>query len=291
MLLTAVFAHGATAWSVETPAWQWDHRPVVSYADDTCLFAWRVHAPAAMTAQLDNEALPLLTEDKSSQVAVIPGSKQQLIVRAGEAELFRARLLAPQHGAELALDRWGWPAVDEQPAVLVVRERPAELDRRWAWLRGFQQAQGAVSVITAPVVPWGHSPLLAQVVASQKDVRDKQIVVLLSDNERHVAWKHRDFRQVLCWLMEDLLLRGARSITVVQAPVPAYDRKGMEGLWEQTRLAARAYGADVVETFSLSADQYWQVAPGVFASDLNEAGQAALTLLLQQQFGSEFSLK
>jgi hypothetical protein len=214
---------------------------------------------------------------------VVPGQGQRLTL-AKDGERIALRLVHPGHGAGLALDAQRRLTQQGELAILVLPRLEIEADRRWAVLRPLERPSEHPCglILEEPVVPWGEAALTAQLCASQSlQLRGQGLLVRLSGADRWAGWKHREYRQVLAWLVADALLRGATLVAVAEPIAPASEAAAIAPLRVQVRDVVQAYRCALVDTGALDRDANWEVAVGVLSPALNDRGRAALAALLK----------
>lgn len=194
------------------------------------------------------------------------------------------RLVAPGLAAGLASDPDGRLHIGADLAILAVPRREGLSDRRWGVLRLFESSHpGACSQrLDEPAsAALGCAALTRQIVAAQ-ELRPKGdgVLVVLSGEDRFVGWKHREYRQALSWLVADLVGRGATRVVLVEPSCPQIEEPLLAGLRAQVREVARVHRCPIVDTTSLGQDRFWELAPGVLGTALNDAGRQAREQLL-----------
>lgn len=190
--------------------------------------------------------------------------------------LKRIVFMRPGRHLRLVRDERGVLHNNGDPVVLVLGRREARADRRWALLRRLlRRAPEPCSVVlAAPESTWGTSPLLAQIAALDRvPVAGQGVVITLDGNDVEVGWKHRDYRKVLAWLVEDLRQRGARRLILVEPVAVVDDAEALQPLRDQVVDVARSYRVEMITQPGLEDRRYWEQAPGIIARHLNETGQ------------------
>ena len=230
-------------------------------------------------------AISLHGDQQTLTVAFTPLDKGEVrvVLANGERRLAIA-CVRPGEGTGLTLDAQGRLHRGADLAVLALPRLEAQADRRWAVLTLLERPppQPCTVTVSEPQVAWGEPALLAQLCASQLlQPRDAGVLVRLSGADRMAGWKQREYRQVLAWLVADLLARGALRVVLVEPVAPAVEAAVVQPLRSQIADIARTYHCRVVETAALGKDADWEVAAGVLGSSLNAVGQAALRELLQ----------
>ena len=127
----------------------------------------------------------------------------------------------------------------------------------------------------------GEPALMAEAVAAQRlAVTGQGVLIRLDGADRWAGWKHREYRQVLAWLVADCFARGALRVVLVEPCAPSPDGPALAPLRAQVQDVSRAYRCAAVTTQTMSKDTYWEIAPGVLGTSLNAGGQQALAALL-----------
>lgn len=264
----------------------WDHLPPVGYEGEHVSFAVRpVGGVVGWTAKGDDGVALSSTPDTTGEVlhvSVALGELKRIILSKGERQV-AIRLVRPGEGKDLGLDAWRRFTSGGELAMLVLRRLEAEADRRWAVLGLIERplARPCAIDLAAPPVPLGEPALMAEVVAAQRlTVTGQGVLVRLDGADRWAGWKHREYRQVLAWLVADCFARGALRVVLVEPCAPSPDGPSLAPLRTQVQDVSHAYRCAAVVTQSLSKDAYWEIAPGVLGTSLNAGGQQALAALL-----------
>jgi hypothetical protein len=268
---------------------RWDYLPLVGYIGDDLWFSLRVDAASAGAWTVSADGVPVASHcgaDGSSVdvgIPIPPGNPPRSVLFHGPEGERRVQLVLPGRGGELRSDGQGHLAIGADPAVLVVERTEASHDRRWRSLRTSGPAPDIhCSVrISAPAVPTGDSGLLAEVVSSQAAaVAGADILVEVPSIDRFAAWKHREFRQALAWLVSDLRRRGARRLVLLDPLAAGAEWDLVEPLTVEVADIASAYHCSELALPQLAQERYWQLAPGVLGPVLNADGHATLERLL-----------
>ena len=271
----------------------WDHLPPVGYEGEHVSLAVRpAGGIAGWTAQGDDGVVLPLTPDTTGEVlhvSVALGQLKRIILSKGEQRV-GIRLVRPGEGKDLGLDAWRRFTLNGngekgggELAMLVLRRLEAEADRRWAVLSLIERplARPCAIDLAAPPVPLGEPALMAEVVAAQRlTVTGQGVLVRLDGADRWAGWKHREYRQVLAWLVADCFARGALRVVLVEPCAPSPDGPALAPLRTQVQDVSSSYRCAAVATQSLSKDAYWEISPGVLGTSFNAGGQQALTALL-----------
>ncbi len=259
------------------PAWDW--LPRAADADRPC----EIHLTAPSTWQSANT--PGLVSSRLADQLILtfePQRLPQVLVHGPADRQLTIRCLAPGLGAELTTDSDGRLRIGEDAVVLAVPRREAAADRRWGILRVFagDRVESCSSIIDEPAPLSGLPALTRQIAASQSVRPTGGVLVMLSGDDRFAAWKHREYRQALAWLVGDLATRGATHVVLVEPTCPATDEPLLAPLRLQVRDVARAYRCTAVNTVELGEHALWEQSPGVLGTQLNASGTAKRTLLL-----------
>lgn len=268
----------------------WDHLPPVGYEGEHVSLAVRpAGGVAGWTAQGDDGVALPTTPDTTGEVlhvSVALGQITRIVLAKGERRV-TIRLVRPGEGKDLGLDAWRrftlGGAGGGDLAMLVLRRLEAQADRRWAVLGLIERplARPCAVDLVAPAVPLGEPALMAEVVAAQRlAVSGQGVLVRLDGVDRWAGWKHREYRQVLAWLVADCFARGALRVVLVEPYGPAPDGPALAPLRAQVQDVSRSYRCAAIATQSLSKDAWWELAPGVLGTSLNADGQQALAALL-----------
>ena len=127
----------------------------------------------------------------------------------------------------------------------------------------------------------GDGGILSAVINAQKAaVASCNTLVLVPSSDQGAGWKHREYRQVLAWLVSDLQSRHATHVVLVDPVAPEVLRPDITPLITQVQDVADAYHCRIVALRGLSQDRYWLVSPGVLGTTLNAEGRSALDAAL-----------
>jgi hypothetical protein len=264
----------------------WDYLPLVGYEQEELSLALRPGGGTAGWSAVDahGAAIALHGDQQTLSFALTPAASGEVkVLLANNDRRIAIDFVHPGAGAALALDAQGRLHRDQDLAVLVLPRLEAQPDRRWAVLGLLERPAGQPCSLTVaePQVGWGEPALVAQICASQRlQPTAAGVLVRLSGADRLAGWKHREYRQVLAWLVADLLARGALRVVLVEPVAPAAEAAVMQPLRDQIADVGRTYHCRVVETAALGRDSDWEVADGVLGTTLNARGQAAFAELL-----------
>lgn len=257
----------------------WSYRPFVGYEGESLVATWpasdadgwRVvdgngHSLTASMTFRDGQGTIQLEAHGLDRVQLIHGNVAGpglRLVRAGAA-------------AGLSADRDGFPCIDGMAAVLVLDRIEARADRRWLMLREEIDASPVhcAHVLAAPAVPVGQPALIAQCIASQTVDPSGGVLVELSGLDRLAAWKHREYRQVLAWLVSDLQFRNAGHVALAQPVAAAPHLNDLRPFQAQVRDVALAYRCRILDTQNLSLPAYWLDGSGLLGTQFNAEGAA-----------------
>lgn len=262
------------------PAWDW--LPHVADDDRVCevrltaVPGWEPIASAGLDSRIADGQIILRFEPRLVPRAALGGPDG-----AGLA----LRLPAPGQGRGLACDQLGRLRLDSDAAILAVPRREAAADRRWGILRAFERRRLPPCRLVLPPPPPAEAGLPAltrQIAAAQQlDPAGAGVLVRLSGDDRFAAWKHRDYRQALAWLVADLAARGASHVVLVEPCCPAVDEPLLAPLRAQVRDVAAAYRCPVLATAGLGEHALWELSPGLLGPGLNAQGEERAAALLQ----------
>ncbi len=270
-------ALAATALSAADPVWDW--LPRAADADRPCEIhltapeGWRATPGPGLQAGRDGGQIVLVFQ---------PATVSRVAVEGPEQRALTIRCLAPGTAANLSADADGRLRAGDDAAILAVPRREAAADRRWGILRamGGDRIEPCRTTVDEPSLSNGLPALTRQIAASQAIKPAGGVLVLLSGDDRFAAWKHREYRQALAWLVIDLGLRGATHVVLVEPTCPTVDEALLAPLREQVRDVARAYRCSVVDTTALGDHALWEESPGVLGQRFNVAGKAQRDRLL-----------
>jgi hypothetical protein len=272
-VLLAAGAHGAE------PAWDWLPRA----ADDDRICELHLAAPDGWSA-VPADGLSARREDGQLVLLFEPSRLSTVSATGPQNRRLSVELVPPGKGAGLACDDDGQLTRGGSAAILAVPRREAAADRRWGMLRAFEQRKAEPCATTLPAPPPGALglPVLGRQIAAAQalELRGSGVIVHLSGDDRFAAWKHREYRQALAWLVADLAARGASHVVLVEPCCPQVDEPVLAPLRAQVRDVARAYRCTAVDTTPLGGHDGWEVSPGVLGRTLNAAGTARRDQLL-----------
>ena len=277
----------ALALSAHAGDGMWDYLPLVGYEQEELSLALRPGGGTAGWSAVDAQGASIVLhgDQQTISFAFSPAaSLESKVLLANSDRRFAIDFVHPGSGAALSLDAQGRLHRGPDLAVLVLPRLEAQADRRWAVLGLLDRpaVQPCALTIDEPAVGWGEPALVAQVCASQSlQPKAAGVLVRLSGADRHAGWKQREYRQVLAWLVTDLLARGAERVVLVEPVAPAAEAAVVQPLRVQIADVSRTYHCRVVETAALGRDADWEVADGVLGTALNARGQAALADLLR----------
>ncbi|MEK7412529.1 MAG: hypothetical protein AAB263_04330 [Planctomycetota bacterium] len=279
LCLSSLVAAGETA-----PTWDWFPRA----ADDDRICSLYLTASTAWTASPQ----PGLTTRRTGDQLVlsfVPNTLTSLRVEGSGRHSITVRIIAPNHAEQLTLDDHGRLLVGQDLAVLAVPRREAIADRRWGALRVFSNERPEVCglVLAEPHdYTLGMPVLMRQIVAAQQlKPAGKSVLIQLSGDDRLAAWKHREYRQALAWMIGDLAARGATRIVLLEPSCPAVEEATLAPLRTQVHDVAAAYLCTTIDAKPLSHHRWWEVQPGVLGTQLNPAGIAERSRLLRPWLG------
>jgi hypothetical protein len=203
------------------------------------------------------------------------GAPGSVIARPGRLSAVGVdlRLVPPGDGAGL---RWTGHRLTlaGEPAVLVAPWRDPVPDRRWAWLPGGEAPRCGILLVDPPPVADGAPVLPAQIIAAQAIDPRPGVAIVLSGAERFAAWRVRDWRLALGWLVEDLHQRGARRVVLLGPAAPEPEHGALAALAREAATVAAAHGAGWIPGDALADPALWD------GPVLSAAGRAARDRLL-----------
>jgi hypothetical protein len=261
------------------PAPAWDYRPLVTYEDEGLVAtlagdgrgSWRLDDGAGATVPGS-----CTVEGGQVRVEVSAAGHDRVRLRGSDGREAVLCFVRPGHARDLTLGEDGLPLLGGLPAVLVLSRLEARADRRWALLREGIDARplACAAHLAPPSTAQGRPVLLAECVASQAIDPAGGVLVELSGLDRVAGWKHREYRQVLAWLVCDLQARDAGHVALAPPYAAAIHADSMSPLRLQVTDVANAYRCRVVDTLALSDPSYWELQPGLLGTGLNASGAA-----------------
>jgi len=269
---------------------RWDYLPTVGYLGDTLWFSLRV-GRGANRWQVRTNAGAITNESGPDQQTVdchllLPSDPTALswIEFSAPGQRRLVHLVAPGEGSTLALDRWQRLSIAGEAVVLTVDRTEPDRDRRWRPVRFSDISTPLPCTVTiqADQAVGGDGGILSAVINAQTaTVAACNTLVLVPSSDQNAGWKHREYRQVLAWLVSDLLSRHAAHVVLVDPVAPEVLRPDITPLITQVRDVADAYHCRIVAMRALSQDRFWLVSPGVLGTTLNAEGRFALDAALQ----------
>lgn len=268
---------GFVSWLSVVGAADWDYRPLVAYADETVRAEWR---PADASTEWKGAPGSQARIDIAGEVVRcdwIPAQDPVLALHGPNGAEARIQAVLPGSGSGLTWDAAGGLRHGTASALLALTRIEARSDRRWLLVRALSgdQAKPCAHHLGPEMVAEGLSPVLRQCVQAQElHPNGDGVLIELAAGERFVGWKHREFRQVLAWLVADLQARNAGFVVLVapRAAAPVDDE--LEPLRAQVTDVANAYRCRVLDPRPLRDERYWTIAPNVLGTTLNAEGQA-----------------
>lgn len=261
------------------PAWDWLPRA----ADDDRVCELHLAVPDGWSA-VPADGLSARREDGQLVLLFQPNRLATVSATGPQNRVLSVELVQPGKGAGLACDDDGQLRRNGSAAILAVPRREAAADRRWGMLRAFEQRTSVPCGTVLPAPPPGALglPVLGRQIAAAQAInpRSSGVIVHLSGDDRFAAWKHREYRQALAWLVADLAARGASHVVLVEPCCPQVDEPLLAPLRAQVRDVARAYRCTAVDTTPLGGHDGWEVSPGVLGRTLNAAGSTRRDQLL-----------
>jgi len=273
--------------SAVEPATPWDYRPLVTYEDESLVATlpsgnvsgWHIDT---------NDRQPVIGDCSlhAGQVTLqfTAQGHDQVRLLADQGRWASLHFVRPGQARELTIGDDGLPLLAGEPAVLVLSRLEARADRRWALLREGLDAKPApcAKQLVPPTVVHGRPVLIAQCAAAQAIDPTGGVLLELSGLDRVAGWKHREYRQVLAWLVCDLQARGAGHVALAGPYGPAIFTDDLAPLRLQVDDIATAYRCRVISCSPLVASEYWTVQPGVLGTALNASGTRARDTLFAE---------
>ncbi len=250
---------------------RWHYLPYAGYEEEplhvelAAARGWRVVDDA-------EQVLESVTGDDGSLRAVIePRGRGRVRALVGQGGGLGLRLVRPggANGLSLIDDalRHG-----EDTAVLILSRIDARTDRRWSLLRRFS----GVDHSPCARILVGDGVLGLAVAAQELDLSGQGVLVVLPSGDRLIGWKHREYRQIVGWIVADAFARGASAVVLVEPSAPEAEAELIRPLVRAARDVAKAYQCQIASAAALSDHRYWEVAPGVLGPVLNDLGRKRL---------------
>jgi hypothetical protein len=275
--LLAVIAAGLSAAS-------WDYRPLVSYDDETVRAVLRSEGDAASWTVTGPPDLSLQRDADTVAMDWIPGAEVVLALQREGKPTLRLRSAVPGRAAEFHISDDGFLTLSGDPAVLALSRVEARSDRRWQLISAMagETITPCAEIVAAPSVVDGRSALLTQCELAQAVHSTSHGVLLeVAASERLVGWKHREFRQVLAWLVADLQARNAGFVVVVMPHAAEPLDAELEPIRQQIADVALAYRCRVIDAVGLRDPNCWTIAGEVLGSTLNAHGSSVRDAFLK----------
>ncbi|HAT11580.1 MAG TPA: hypothetical protein DCS97_13525 [Planctomycetes bacterium] len=277
MKLGLLLLFSLTAAAAE-PAWDWlpraadDDRPCEIHL--TAADAWRADPAAGLTSERSADQLVLRFEPRLTRRIRVAGPDQRSLA---------IRLVEPGAARGLACDATGRLSLGGESVILSVPRREAAADRRWGIIRLFDRSEPQPCTVRLSTAggPSGTAQLTALIALAQAtEVHGAAVLVELPGEDRFAAWKHREYRQALAWLVADCAARGALRIVLVEPFCPQVDEPLLVPLRQQVRDVANAYRCPAIDTTALGDHRWWESAPGLLGQQLNRVGTSEASRLL-----------
>ena len=256
----------------------WNHLPIATYREESMSFS--VNLPDRWQLAKGSERI---AQDANGRAEIDPSVINEVMIRGADGKRVQSIVLV-QPGDNLPLTfTEGRLYCDQDLVVLATNRREYDEDRRWKFLRKEETKDTPCQLrLRAPAVAIGESGLLALIAQSrQMSVWKQGVVIEIPASDRLVGWKHREFRQVVAWLVADVRRRGARRVVLVQPPAPRIELAAVDALRNQVRDVAKTYSVEVLEVGGLANHDLWEIAPGLLGDELNPGGQAALDAIVR----------
>jgi uncharacterized protein YcfJ len=261
------------------PAWDWLPRA----ADDDRPCEIHLTAGAGWAA----DPMPGLAGERHADQLILrfePRLVPRIRVSGPDQRSLAIRLVEPGSAQGLACDEGGRLSLDGESAILAVPRREAAADRRWGIIRMFDRTEPqpcTVRLAASSVGRTGTAQLISLAALSQTiPMGGAAVLIELPGEDRFAAWKHREYRQALAWLVADCAARGAIRVVLVEPVCPQVDEPILAPLRQQVRDVANAYRCPVIDTTRLGDHRWWETAPGLLGQQLNQAGAAEAARLL-----------
>lgn len=266
---------------------RWDRLPQVGYEREDFSLAFRPSDGAeGWSLVADDGSVIALRSESDGKVlaATVSALGHAHLVLAKGQQRVTLNLLRPGQAQGLALDAERHLTWQGGLAILLLERQEADIDRRWSILRFVEKPLNEPCTVRleAPVVPWGEAAITAQVCASQQvAVSGIGLLVPLAGADRWAGWKHRAYRQMVAWLVADILARGARRVVLAPPVAPPAEHDAIALLAAQVTDVAHSYHCALVDVAPLAKDAYWEIAHGVLGTSLNADGQRAFAELIK----------
>lgn len=263
----------------------WTYRPLVTYEDESLIAS--VPAAGLSGWRLEGAEGTCTIADGQVRIEVVAQGHQYVHLRAGDDPGVGLRFVRPGQAQGLSVGADGLLLMEDIPAVLVLSRLEAREDRRWSLLRGASTAQPVPCAVhlPPPEVPQGQPVLLAQCAGSQALDPRGGVLLELSGLDRIAGWKHREYRQVLAWLVCDLQARAAGHVALAGPFAVEIHHRDLAPLVAQVSDVANAYRCHRVDSAELADPRYWELQPGLLGTSLNDSGRSARTALFAAWIG------
>ncbi len=267
----------------------WDWLPVVVRDGDAVWLSLRpADGVAGWSAHRHETALSLTA---SGGALTLVASTRELgdgVVWVGPGRRHHVRLVPPGAAAGLHQEDDGRLRLGDDLAVLRCPAVDDRQDRRWMLLRRSAPTPVAVPCgrrLSVPVTAPGQAALPDLALAAQALDPAGQDVLVEVPADLRAAWRHRDRRLALGWIVSDLLARGARTVVLVLPVAPSADADLLAPLTAETRAVAELWHCAIIDLPTLAEHRWWEVAPGTLGAGLNAAGLAERERLLAPWVG------
>jgi len=255
----------------------WDYRPLVSYEDESLIATMPATAAGGWHLEDASAADTCMLNDGQLRIQVTPQGHDRVRVVDGRGHGQALCFIRPGLAKGLVIGTDGMLQCDGIAAILVLSRLEAYADRRWSLLRNDADLKPmpCAAMLPAPDVPHGRPVLLAQCAAAQAIDPHGGVLVELSGLDRMAGWKHREYRQVLAWLLCDLQARTAGHVALAGPFAAAIYNDELSPLHAQVADVANAYLCRILDTAPLSEAAFWEIQPGLLGTSLNAKGRAA----------------
>lgn len=279
-LLGVVALMTSAVWTAEG----WSYVPQVAYEDDVLQATWVTDGPPGSWTVTGTRPVRTRIDGSSLVIDAQVSAPMSIHLQGPDGREANLVTVAPGQSAQLHWTLADGLRAGSDTAVLALPRLEARSDRRWQLIRALagDDAKACQHILFPPSTISGESALLSQIVAChQTTFANDGVLIVMSAGERTVGWKHREFRQMLAWLVADALARNAGYVVIVQPRVAVVVDDQLDWLRRQVEDVAAAYRCRVYDPQPLMDTQWWMNEQGQLTDTLQPAGQAHLRLLLQ----------
>ncbi|MBA3845943.1 MAG: hypothetical protein H0X45_04790 [Planctomycetes bacterium] len=270
LVLIAASAIAAEDGTASSPA-RWHYVPNAGYEEEP-LHVELAEARGWRVVGDDDRPIEFATGDDGSLRAVIePRGRARVRALAADGGGLGLRLVRPGGASDLSVVDDALRLGDDT-AVLILSRIDARADRRWSLLRSFSGVDHSPCALRLV----GDDILGLAVAAQEFALSGQGVLVVLPSADRLIGWKHREYRQIVGWIVADACARGAAAVVLVEPCAPDAEAELIRPLVRAARDVAKAYQCQIASATALSDHRYWEVAPGVLGSVLNDPGRKRL---------------